>query len=139
MTFYQLAVTLGILVAYLTNAFLLNFSLTHQQEISGSFFSLLFVNEVWRGMISIEILPALLLLAGLTIVPESPRRLIQKGKTKEGTHILSKLTNETDALYQVKAITGTIVKEKGSYRELLVPGMHKALLVAILSFHSSAV
>jgi MFS transporter, SP family, arabinose:H+ symporter len=56
-TFYQLAVTIGIFIAYLSNTLLLKLN----------------VNEVWRVMFGVGTLPAVLFLLGLTLIPESPR------------------------------------------------------------------
>ncbi|QHS63191.1 MFS transporter [Chitinophaga agri] len=103
-TYYQLAVTIGILVAYCSNAKLLSYAEAHQQAHSGSIFHFLFVTEVWRGMFGIGMLPAALFLFGLMWVPESPRWLLQKGKA---------------------------VKKEG-YGPLFVPAMRRALLLGIL-------
>src|SRR5690606_17771863 len=48
-TYYQLAVTLGILIAYLSNAFLLEVALGTVGNMTG-WFALLFHEQVWRGM-----------------------------------------------------------------------------------------
>jgi MFS transporter, SP family, arabinose:H+ symporter len=51
-TYYQFALTLGILVAYLTNAALLNFSLDHGSAGSG-WWNTITTTEVWRSMLGI--------------------------------------------------------------------------------------
>src|SRR5687768_1226350 len=61
-TYYQLALTLGILIAYLSNAALLsNASVT---DISSSQTALtnIFHGEVWRGMLGVGVFPATLFL-----------------------------------------------------------------------------
>jgi SP family arabinose:H+ symporter-like MFS transporter len=73
-TYYQLAVTFGILVAYLTNSALLNYGTEHASDATGWLHTLL-VTEVWRGMFAVGVIPAALFLFGLFIVPESPRWL----------------------------------------------------------------
>lgn len=56
---YQLAVTVGFLGAYLVNFQLLGYSESH--VVSGiGLFEKIFVAEVWRGMLGMETLPALL-------------------------------------------------------------------------------
>ncbi len=129
-TYYQLAVTAGILVAYLTNSALLNYSLSASQ--GAGLFNFLFVEEVWRGMFSIGILPAVLFFTGLLFVPESPRWLIQKGKSEEGLKILSALVGEEEAVSDAKNITNNLGKGNGSYKELLAPGVRKALVLGLL-------
>ncbi|ACU59914.1 MFS transporter [Chitinophaga pinensis] len=103
-TYYQLAVTIGILVAYCSNARLLTYAEAHKAETSGGVLHFLFVQEVWRGMFGLGMLPAALFLFGLIWVPESPRWLMQQGKEKEST----------------------------GYAPLFVPAMRRALLIGIL-------
>ncbi len=131
-TYYQLALTGGILVAYLTNAGLLNVSLHHQGEAAGNWFALLFVLHVWRGMFLVGVIPAALFLLGLFAVPESPRWLIQTGKKEEGETILGRLGSGADAGREAEEIALQVPPGKSSYRELLAPGMRKAMLIGIL-------
>ncbi|WP_285010378.1 MFS transporter [Pedobacter faecalis] len=102
-TYYQLALTFGILLAYLTNAGLLNYALADDASQGGTF-AWLFIDEVWRGMFGVALIPALLFLVGLLYVPESPRWLQSRHTSSE---------------------------PQGSYKELLAPGMRKALLIGI--------
>lgn len=69
-TFYQLAVTVGIFSAYLSNALLLKYANT--DITPDNFIARL---EVWRKMFGIGIFPALLFLIGIIFIPESPRWL----------------------------------------------------------------
>jgi len=100
-TYYQLAVTLGILVAYLTNSALLNYGAAHVNDAAGWLHTLL-VDEVWRGMFAVGVIPAALFFLGLFIVPESPHWLNQQPD------------------------------ERISYRTLLQPQWRKALIIGIL-------
>lgn len=131
-TYYQFALTLGILVAYLTNAGLLNYSLAHQDETTNSLLNHLFVTNVWRGMFLIGAVPALLFLIGLFMVPESPRWLIQKGRREEGEAILSSVSTKLEAKRDAAEIEQNRSEEKISYKELFAPGMRKAMLIGIL-------
>ncbi|MDN3549309.1 sugar porter family MFS transporter [Mucilaginibacter aquaedulcis] len=121
-TYYQLAVTLGILVAYLTNAGLVSYV---TQSPGEGFFQ----REIWRAMLGLGAIPALLFLLGLFAVPESPRWLIQKGRNAEAADITNRLFGNTgqDIIQEASA-----VKHQGSYKELFAPGMRKALLIGIL-------
>jgi SP family arabinose:H+ symporter-like MFS transporter len=121
-TYYQLAVTLGILVAYLTNAGLVSYV---TQSPGEGFFQ----REIWRAMLGLGAIPALLFLLGLFVVPESPRWLIQKGRNAEAADITARLFGNTgqDIIQEASA-----VKHQGSYKELFAPGMRKALLIGIL-------
>ncbi len=132
-TCYQLAITVGILCAYLTNAGLLNFSLSHHEMPATGLLNFLYVQEVWRGMFSILLLPSLLFLIGLVLVPESPRWLVLKGRNEEAISILAKIINDRQrASNDVADIRENLKSEKGTYKELLEPGMRKALLIGLL-------
>jgi SP family arabinose:H+ symporter-like MFS transporter len=125
-TFYQLAITVGILLAYITNSLLLGYSETH--TAGTGVFDLVYIAEVWRGMFSIGTILALLFVLGLFFVPESPRWLIKKGRLREGEEILSKINDG-----QVESIvTDTDQNESGSYKELFTPKLRKALLLGIM-------
>lgn len=129
-TCFQLAITVGILAAYLTNAYLLNYANSHQSLPAGNLFNLLFVNEVWRGMFSIEIIPAFIFFTGLLFIPESPRWLIMKGRDKEAALILGKI-NYGNEVVGTTSLT-PLHSEKGSYRDLFSKRFRKALFLGIL-------
>lgn len=131
-TCYQLAITVGILLAYLSNAGLLSFSLARADTTGTGWLHFLFVQEAWRGMFLAGALPALLFLAGLTGVPESPRWLIQKGHAAAGERILERINGAQGAAQEVQSIRLSTEQEQGGYRELLAPGMRKALLLGLL-------
>ena len=56
---YQLAVTIGFLGAYLVNYQLLGYSMSNP-DVSTGWWNLVFVSEVWRGMLGMETLPAIM-------------------------------------------------------------------------------
>lgn len=129
-TYYQLAVTLGILVAYLSNAFLVQVASDMGAGMSG-WMGVWFQEEVWRGMFIVGTLPALLFLLGLLGIPESPRWLLQKGKTAEGKALLYRFGGEAEATSDLESR-----RQQGqrqiSYRDLFSPQLRKALLLGLL-------
>lgn len=126
-TCYQLAITVGILLAYITNSLLLHYSEQHNLAEAGNLMDLIYIKEVWRGMFSIGGVLALLFLAGLFFVPESPRWLLKKGRKYEGLAILKKINNgKEDDLNDEQS------GEQGSYRMLFSPKLRKALLLGVL-------
>ncbi|MCD2423269.1 sugar porter family MFS transporter [Niabella pedocola] len=128
-TFYQFALTLGILIAYLSNAALVNSAAGRPLTGSGHWTDVLFGAEVWRAMLGLGAIPAILFLLGLFLVPESPRWLIQQGRTEEGRAIISAISpgDEVRADPQAQGAGA-----EGSYRELFAPRWRKALLLGIL-------
>jgi SP family arabinose:H+ symporter-like MFS transporter len=130
-TYYQLAVTLGILVAYLTNSALLNYALAHTND-AGSFMHSLLVSEVWRGMFGIGVIPAVLFVLGLIIVPESPRWSIRHHREREATTILNRINNDIEAQASLQLGRQAQKHQQISYRTLLAPQWRKALIIGIL-------
>jgi SP family arabinose:H+ symporter-like MFS transporter len=124
-TYYQFALTLGILVAYLTNAWLLDYSL-HHTSADGSWFAAATTTEIWRFMLGLGAVPAILFLLGLFMVPESPRWLFQQNRIAEGKNILAAIGGENEAENVKKD------EEKVSYKELFSPRWRKALLIGLL-------
>jgi SP family arabinose:H+ symporter-like MFS transporter len=131
-TFYQLAITAGILIAYLTNSGLLNLSIGNKNISVNQFFDQIFIKEVWRGMLGLGVVPSLLFFIGLCFVPESPRWLIQKGRQAEGILILAKIETVEVAEKEAATINNTAAEDKGTYKELFSPKLRKPLLIGLL-------
>lgn len=130
-TYYQFAVTLGILVAYLTNAGLLQNAINHTNETGGLLHTIL-VTEVWRAMYGIGVIPAALFALGLLMVPESPRWLIQQQREQEATDILNRINNDFEVRASLQQGRQAQKTPKVSYRDLLAPKWRKALIIGIL-------
>lgn len=130
-TYYQFALTLGILVAYLTNAALLQYATTHA-GIDNNDFTAILVRESWRGMFGVGVIPALLFVCGLLLVPESPRWLIQQQRTQEATVILNRVSNAIEAKVSIEQALQAMQEKKISYSALWAPQFRKALLIGIL-------
>lgn len=130
-TCYQLAITAGILIAYVSNSLLLNYSASPSAAGFSALTDLIYVKEVWRGMFSMGGVLAMLFLAGLFFVPESPRWLIRKGRTAEGMTILKALNNgQTEPMEATVAVESK--EEQATYKELFSPKLRKAMLLGIL-------
>ena len=85
---YQLAITLGILIAFLSNAFIQDLSITN--AFNDGALNKIFVSEQWRGMLGAETIPALSFLILLLFIPQSPRWLQSKGRIEEANRIIDK-------------------------------------------------
>jgi SP family arabinose:H+ symporter-like MFS transporter len=133
---YQLSIALGILVAYLSNYFLLGLSESSPSFIgSGGFLHYTIVQEVWRGMFGAEMVPAALFTLLLSFVPESPRWLVKAGHPGKAFLVLAKVDGRQTAEAELHEIKDSIRGHQGSVRELFAPGLRRALLVGVgLSF-----
>ena len=129
---YQLAVTVGFLGAYLVNFQLLGYSESHVASGTG-LFEKLFISEVWRGMLGMETLPALLFFAVIFFIPESPRWLILKGREERGLRILQRIYNSgEEAMIQMNETKSVIVSEvRSEWVLLLQPGILKAVIIGV--------
>lgn len=77
---YQLAVTIGFLLAYMFNYFILKGA---DEALSApSLASRMFNSEYWRGMLGLEAIPDLLFLVLIFFIPESPRWLAVRDTRK---------------------------------------------------------
>ncbi len=97
-TFYQLAIVSGLLLAYLSNYLLLNSGINN-----------------WRWMFSSQTIPSLLFFGGLVFVPESPRWLIKKNRHAMAEGILRKIGGKDFAKQEADNIEASFnheVKEK---------------------------
>lgn len=112
----QLAVVLGILVAFFSNYLLVD---------SGE--------NNWRWMLVVMAAPALLLFFSLIFVPESPRWLVGRKQSVAALKVLIKTTGKELAESELKEIEESLkTKEEASYSDLLVPRMKPILMLGIM-------
>ena len=129
---YQLAVTVGFLGAYLVNYQLLAWAESGTQ-LSVDWLNKVFITEVWRGMLGMETLPAILFFIIIFFFPESPRWLIVRGKELKAINILEKIYNSiTEAKSQLKETKSVLTSETRSEWSLLMkPGIFKAVIIGV--------
>ena len=127
---YQLALTIGFLGAYLTNFQLLHFSQSGAVLNTG-WMNLVFVSEVWRGMLGFCSLPAILFFCIIFFIPESPRWLILKGRDERAVGIFRKIyLSEVEVDTQLQDTKSVVQSEtKSDWKFLLQPGIFKAVLI----------
>lgn len=103
-TYNQLMVTLGILLAYIAG------------------FVLHPVSDNWRWMLGIAVVPGALLAISMVFVPHSPRWLVKKGRIDEARRVLERTRTDSDIddeLDKIKDVT-----EKG--RHWSVPDLFRS-------------
>ena len=89
---YQLAITAGILFSYLINRI---FALSEYN---------------WRWMLGAGLIPALILLIGISFLGDTPRWLISKKREDEAKEIFKKIEPDEDADKHIEEIKSTLPK-----------------------------
>ncbi|WP_421813711.1 sugar porter family MFS transporter [Flagellimonas sp.] len=127
---YQFAITLGILVAYFTNAWFLDISESDTLLMDSEPFKKIFITEVWRVMLGSEIIPALLFLILLFTIPKSPRWFLSKGRIDKAEDLLINILGKNEAkseLLLFNKTDKTAIKVssifKGGFKTALIVGV----------------
>lgn len=120
-TLYQLAIVIGINLIYYVN-----------MKIAASGDESWNVEMGWRLMLGSETLPALLFMALLFFVPESPRWLITRNRHADALAVLEKINGTHRAKLELKAIRNSISEKTSSYRELLTRHFRIPLVVGFM-------
>lgn len=127
---YQLALTVGIVIAYFSNAYLLSGT---GSNFSDHGLKLILSDQVWRAMLGLGALPAAIFLLSLFAVPESPRWLLLKNRISEAKTILIRIDGLQAAENEITAFQdGQSPQEEKGYRELLRPVYRRPLLIGLL-------
>ncbi len=89
----------------------------------------------WRGMFAGALVPAVVLLAGLTLLPETPRWLVKAGREQEARAVLVSIHQREavdDELTTIQEVIRLDAAQRGNLRELWAPWVRPMLLVALL-------
>ena len=86
----------------------------------------------WRWMLGMEAVPAVVFMALLIPVPESPRWLTQKGREEEAREVLGKVGGMQHAERELMAIRASMGEEEGRLSELFTRTYFRPLLIAML-------
>lgn len=128
---FQFAITIGICLALFSNAWLQFLSSHHVHLFGSNLLHWIIDQQVWRGMFSMEIFPALLFTLLCLVIPEAPRWLVKAGRTEEARNILCTIGGASTADREMGEIRRAIVSESGSIRQLFQPGLRKALFISL--------
>jgi sugar porter (SP) family MFS transporter len=115
-TFFQLAITLGILLSYVVG------------YIFGD------AENAWRMMFWAGFVPAIILFVGMLLVPESPRWLLTKGRNEEALKVLNQLRTSDEAVAEYNETLKLLEEEKqnkSSWMELFMPKLRIPLFIGI--------
>jgi SP family arabinose:H+ symporter-like MFS transporter len=122
--FYQLSIVCGVLLAYLSNWLIAQNAAAAGSRMAGEFGAKILHAEYWRAMFGAALIPSLAFTLLLSLVPESPRWLARRGRG--GASPLDP-GFPGDGESAAKGAEG-----QGSWRELLGPGLRRAVLVGVL-------
>lgn len=115
-TFYQLAIVTGLLLAYFSDFLLLNTGINN-----------------WRWMFTAQSVPALLFFFCLFFIAESPRWLVRKNKDKQAEAVLTSIGGIDYAKGQVTVIRNSFSAEvKENWRDLGKKKYANIILIGIL-------
>ncbi len=112
-SFNQMAIVTGILLAYLVNWML---------SFAGS--------AGWRWMFAAAIVPSLGFFLGLLLVPESPRWLVEQLRDQEALKILERIEG-AGAPAVLTEIKESVSRETGAFRDLLAPALRRPMFLVI--------
>ena len=115
-TIQQIAIIVGLFVAFISNYFLAQLSGSASAEFWLGF-------ETWRWMFWMELAPAVLFLVALLFIPESPRYLVVKGRAEAALGVLQRLVDPESARRTLEEIKQSVARDRApKLSDLLVPG-----------------
>ena len=135
---YQLAVTVGFLMAYLVNWLIdSNMDPGITGDGTASLWHVIMHSEAWRGMLGSETIPAVLFFLIIFFIPESPKWLIVNGKYDKAAAVLHKIhQTEDEVKEEIDNTKASLAGEtKGAWADLLKPG----ILIAVIAGSAIAI
>jgi MFS transporter, SP family, galactose:H+ symporter len=113
-TLYQLAITIGIFVAYFAD-----YLLTQGNQ--------------WRIMLGVSAVPGVLLILAIVPLPDSPRWYVKRGRHDQAKDALEKVEPGVDVGAELQDMEDLNEKEaSGSWREVFAPAWRRPLVIGIL-------
>lgn len=130
----QLNIGIGITVAFILNMIIAKLATPGETMVT------LFGIEasMWRWMLGVEILPAIVWLLLLAGIPKSPRWLYNSGREDEARSVLSGMMSPEDAEKEMQEFHENAEAREGgisnwrSIKELFTTHLHMALLIGLL-------
>jgi sugar porter (SP) family MFS transporter len=115
----QLAITIGIMLAYVVDAFFA-------------------ASESWRWMFAMGVIPAIILFFGMLFLPQSPRWLLYKGYFDSAKKTLQKIRETEHVDEELNEIKSSFVG-KSDWRMLFKPWVKPAIIICLgLGFFQQA-
>jgi len=110
---YQFAITIGILAAYVVDYALA-------------------AGGAWRWMLGLGVVPAVVLVAGMLFMPESPRFLFKLGRAERGRIELARVHGDSNVeLEEERSIVASLAARSTGIRAFAAPSLRLALFVGV--------
>jgi len=109
----QLAITVGVLLAYLVD-----YAFAASQN--------------WRWMFMSAVFPSFALFVGMIFLPESPRWLARQGQGDRALASFHRLGRGNEAEAELAEVEGALHKEGEGFRSLFKPGFRRAVIVGVV-------
>jgi sugar porter (SP) family MFS transporter len=116
----QFAIVSGMLGVYYVNAVVAGFGDDAWNVETG-----------WRWMFGSGAVPALIFLALLAAVPESPRWLVKRGAIARARRVLVRIGGDARAAVELADIEASLAHEGGSLADLLRPRLRRPLVIGV--------
>lgn len=117
----ELMIVSGQLLAFVLNAFL---GVTFGDS-----------THVWRYMLIIAAIPAVVLFFGMLKMPESPRWLVAKGRIGEALDVLNKTRDEKQAVVELNEIQDNLAKDssvhQATFKDLNRPWVRRIVILGM--------
>ena len=127
-TLQQLNIVFGFFAAFLSNYFFNKFNTPENTLLSDE--------TVWRWMLGVEFLPALLYFVFLFFVPKSPRWLYLKGERQNAKVILMQLHGEKRGAQEInsieKGVLSDLNKSKLKLKDLFNKSLRFVLIIGLI-------
>ena len=112
---FQLAITIGLLGAFVINYFFAE-------------------SENWRAMFAVGLIPSILLGVGMLFLPYSPRWLVMQKRNEEARKILKKLTSKEDVTFDINEIKGSLNKKHKGFSKVFSKPIFTVAIICFLLF-----
>jgi sugar porter (SP) family MFS transporter len=130
-TLFQFAITIGICLALFSNAGLQHLASAGIASHEAGFYQWAVVDQTWRAMFGMELIPSILFTGLCFVVPEAPRWLIKANRSGEARAVLARVGGHSLAEREIQEIESTIFAASGSLAQLFRPGLRKALFISL--------
>ncbi len=115
----ELAIVVGQMLAFIINAIIASMWGHHE--------------GVWRYMLAVCAVPAVMLFVGMLSMPESPRWLISQGRTQEALEVLMQVRNEDRARAEIAEVEALAEEEarsqSGGWADLGTPWIRRLVII----------